>query len=162
MARFEDAYEQYEALVRGFLTRLCGNRHLAEDLTQETFYQAMRHWNDFRGESSLSTWLCTIAKRLYYNECRRAPSLPLSEAEARADESDLAQRLIDGDQRVALFSLLHRLAGALPGGLHAAHLRRAVPRRNRRPVRQERELGARDLPPGKTTAQTNGRGGNVG
>ena len=50
MARFEDAYEQYEALVRGFLTRLCGNRHLAEDLTQETFYQAMRHWNDFRGE----------------------------------------------------------------------------------------------------------------
>lgn len=109
MARFEDAYEQYEALVRGFLTRLCGNRHLAEDLTQETFYQAMRHWNDFRGESSLSTWLCTIAKRLYYNECRRAPSLPLREAEARADESDLAQRLIDGDQRVALFSLLHRL-----------------------------------------------------
>ena len=64
MARFEDAYEQYEALVRGFLTRLCGNRHLAEDLTQETFYQAMRHWNDFRGESSLSTWLCTIAKRV--------------------------------------------------------------------------------------------------
>ena len=109
MARFEDAYEQYEALVRGFLTRLCGDRHLAEDLTQETFYQAMRHWSSFRGESSLSTWLCTIAKRLYYNECRRAPSLPLREAEARAEGSDLTQRLIDGDRRVALFSLLHRL-----------------------------------------------------
>ena len=105
----ETIYRLYFRDVCLFLQGLTRSETLAEELTQETFYQAMRHWNDFRGESSLSTWLCTIAKRLYYNECRRAPSLPLREAEARAEGSDLTQRLIDGDQRVALFSLLHRL-----------------------------------------------------
>ena len=109
MDRFEDAYEQYEALVNAFLRRLTGSAQTAEELTQETFYQAMRHWDGFRGESSLGTWLCAIAKRLYLNECRRAPHLPLDEVHVRAEETDLTRRLIDADRRVALFSLLHRL-----------------------------------------------------
>ncbi len=43
--------------------RLCGNRADAEDMVQDTFLQAIRKWDTFRGESSRGTWLWTIATR---------------------------------------------------------------------------------------------------
>jgi RNA polymerase sigma-70 factor (ECF subfamily) len=47
--------------------RMCGTRHEAEDLVQETFLQAYRNWDQFQGRSAATTWLYTIAARL----CRR-------------------------------------------------------------------------------------------
>lgn len=38
----EEAYQQYRDMVYGYLIRLCRDRDLAEELTQETFYQAMK------------------------------------------------------------------------------------------------------------------------
>ena len=57
MADFEQTYREYEQMIHRFLLRLCGNANLAEELTQETFYQAFKHWGSFRGQSSVSTWL---------------------------------------------------------------------------------------------------------
>lgn len=37
-----------------------GDRHLAEDVSQEVFIRAFRYWSDFRGKSSVKTWLTTI------------------------------------------------------------------------------------------------------
>ena len=52
------------------ILRLCilylGDKHLAEDAFQETFLKAWRKWDDFRGESSVKTWLTRIA----INTCR--------------------------------------------------------------------------------------------
>ena len=39
----EEAYQQYRDMVYGYLIRLCRNRDLAEELTQETFYQAVKN-----------------------------------------------------------------------------------------------------------------------
>ncbi len=47
--------------------RLCGNPQTAEDLVQETFFQAFRKWHQFEGRSDPATWLYTIASRV----CRR-------------------------------------------------------------------------------------------
>ncbi|GBG07542.1 RNA polymerase subunit sigma [Paenibacillus agaridevorans] len=43
-----------------------GDRHLAEDISQETFLRAYRKWTSFRGDSSVQTWLTTIT----VNVCR--------------------------------------------------------------------------------------------
>lgn len=43
--------------------RFCGNATEAEDLVQETFLQAFKHWNTFRGDAKPSTWLYQIAAR---------------------------------------------------------------------------------------------------
>lgn len=43
-----------------------GDRHSAEDVSQETFLRAYRHWSDFRGDSSVKTWLT----RITINLCR--------------------------------------------------------------------------------------------
>lgn len=44
--------------------RFCGNRDEAEDLVQETFLQAWKSWDTFKGDSSAATWLYTIASRV--------------------------------------------------------------------------------------------------
>lgn len=51
----------------GLGLRLCRDRQRAEDLVQETFLQAFRHWGKFEGRSSPGTWLYSIAARV----CRR-------------------------------------------------------------------------------------------
>ncbi len=43
-----------------------GDRHLAEDVSQEVFIRAYRNWLTFRGDSSVKTWLTTIT----VNVCR--------------------------------------------------------------------------------------------
>ena len=63
----KEAYEQYFNTVYGYLCTLTGgNYNLAEELTQETFYRATKKISEFRGEAKMSTWLCQIAKFVYY------------------------------------------------------------------------------------------------
>ena len=63
----KQAYEQYFNMVFGYLTTLTGgNQSLAEELTQETFFRATKKVSEFRGDCKLSTWLCQIAKYVYY------------------------------------------------------------------------------------------------
>src|SRR5205807_6641117 len=66
----------YGAALYGFLyARVGGHAPVAEDLLQETFIEAVRSASTFRGESSLKTWLCAIARRRlsrYYEAERRA------------------------------------------------------------------------------------------
>ena len=51
-------------VVYGYVyARVGGNDTVAEDVVQETFVEAVRSAATFRGESALSTWMCTIARR---------------------------------------------------------------------------------------------------
>lgn len=108
MDDFEAAYREHQQMVERFLLRLCGNQYLAEELTQETFVQALRHWDDFRGQGSRSTWLCTIAKRLLYSTIRRKETLPLEEADA-IPAQDVTDALVESDRMMAAYRLVHRL-----------------------------------------------------
>lgn len=71
MATFEKAYEQHARAVYRFLLSLTGSPHEAEELLQETFYQAFLHIDEFQGRSSLYTWLCRIGKNAWLKECSR-------------------------------------------------------------------------------------------
>ena len=105
---FGDVYGEYWDMVYGFLFRLCQNEHFAEELAQETFFQAMRAWESFRGDSSVSTWLCAIAKRLYYSSLRKTPVLPIDELPMGATP-DIAEQLLVGDRQMIVQRILHQL-----------------------------------------------------
>jgi len=68
--------DDYGAALNGFLyARVGGHTTVAEDLLQETFIEAVKSAATFRGESSLKTWLCAIARRRlarHYEAERRA------------------------------------------------------------------------------------------
>ena len=68
---FENIYRDYFSRVYSFIYRMCRNDDLAEELTQETFYQAFRSFSRFRGDSELFTWLAAIAKFTFLNYLRK-------------------------------------------------------------------------------------------
>lgn len=71
MESFEAVYEELFPQVYRYLLVLCGDRDLAEELAQETFFQAIQHIDSFRGDCKLYVWLCQIGKRKYLAGLRR-------------------------------------------------------------------------------------------
>ena len=58
--------EYYQIVLKYLLCITAGDYDLSEELTQETFYRAIRKAPDFRGDCKMSTWLCQIAKFTFY------------------------------------------------------------------------------------------------
>ncbi|MDE6759525.1 MAG: sigma-70 family RNA polymerase sigma factor [Lachnospiraceae bacterium] len=67
----EELYEQNAKIVFHFLCSICHDENLAEELTQETFLQAFQSLERYDGSCKISTWLCQIAKHLYYQYLRK-------------------------------------------------------------------------------------------
>ncbi len=64
---FGEIYETYFTDVYKYVLTLCRDEAIAEDVTQETFFKAMRHINQFNGTCKLYVWLCQIAKNTYFS-----------------------------------------------------------------------------------------------
>ena len=82
MLDMDSVYREYVTVVYKFLLSLCYEEDMAEELTQETFYQAVRSANRYDGSCKVSTWLCQIAKHLGYQEVehqKRKGTSPLTE-----------------------------------------------------------------------------------
>ena len=61
----------YYADIYSYLRRLCGSRHDAEDLTQQTFLKVWSSLDGFAGRSKFSTWLYRIAHNTYLDWLRK-------------------------------------------------------------------------------------------
>ena len=64
----DEVYREYSQMVYKYLFSLIGDAHVAEEVTQETFYQAVRCAGRFDGSCRFSTWLCAIAKNAAVRE----------------------------------------------------------------------------------------------
>jgi RNA polymerase sigma-70 factor (ECF subfamily) len=64
-------FDEHSGAVYGYLLRLSGDSACADELTSETFLRAMLALDGFRGDSSVKTWLLTIARNLYLNRVKR-------------------------------------------------------------------------------------------
>lgn len=71
MDAFEDLYREYYPKLNAFLFSLCQDTQLAEELTQETFYQAFVSIHRFRQDSQVFTWLASIGKHVYFKYLRK-------------------------------------------------------------------------------------------
>lgn len=103
----DQVYREHSRLVYRYLLSRCQDPALAEELTQETFYRAVKNSGRFDGGCPVSTWLVGIAKNLLKEEARRRPKEELTEETARTDgaESEALSRL----SRLALLQRLHGL-----------------------------------------------------
>ncbi len=68
---FKELYESSVTMVYNVCFRMLGNRHDAEDVTQEVFFEAYKSLKRFRFESKLSTWLYRIAVNRSLNHQRK-------------------------------------------------------------------------------------------
>lgn len=63
--QFEKIYREYFRMVYLYALSLSRSEAQAEEITQETFFQALEHLDSFRGDCKVSTWLCQIAKNIW-------------------------------------------------------------------------------------------------
>ena len=71
----EDIYKEYAKRIYTYLLSLAKDEYIAEELLQETFYSAIKNINKFRNESSIKTWLFTIAKNKWIDYCKKNKKL---------------------------------------------------------------------------------------
>lgn len=91
------SFEKYYEEVLRFLRGLSRDEYLAEELTQETFCHAMKSIHSFRGDSDLYTWLCSIAKNLFFTYQKRQQRIIPKESmeDYEAEERMLMQMMTD-------------------------------------------------------------------
>jgi len=110
MRAFDEIYNEYANVVFKYLMSLTMDRDLSEELTQETFYKALRRIDEFDGKCKMSTWLCQIAKNAYFSYYRKenrkheiAPEKPTESSVEIGDE------LIKAHNTVSLHRIIRTL-----------------------------------------------------
>lgn len=112
MEKFEKIYREYFKLVYKYLYYLTQNTDISEELTQETFYKAIVKINTFKKQSKLSTWLCQIAKNLWYNELKKNKKLDIIDDDflkTIASNENIEDTFIKTEERKELFNKINSL-----------------------------------------------------
>ena len=102
-------YETCYMRVFSYLMTLAGDRSLAEELTQETFYRAFTRQREFRGESDEVTWLCAIAKNLFVDEQRRSSRRGEIPEDLPDHAKSVAKTVEDRDSSFRIHLILHEM-----------------------------------------------------
>ena len=71
MRAYEELYRIHSGRIYGLCFRLCHDREIAEDLSQEAFVLAWRKLDSFRGESAFGSWLYRISTNVVLSYLRK-------------------------------------------------------------------------------------------
>ncbi|MHC5001967.1 MAG: RNA polymerase sigma factor [Planctomycetota bacterium] len=150
----------HQDALYAFILRMSGRPDIAEDIVQEAFVRVMRNLDRFDSRYRFSTWLFTIAKRLYVNavqkhrptydtdivEIRQGKQPGPGSLSAQSESRDNVRRILDtalarlNEQQREIILLFHQqswsineIAGHLgmPEGTVKSHLHRARKRMRR-------------------------------
>ena len=103
-------YRRHAQTVYKFLLAQCHEPDLAEELTQETFYQAVRSIERFDGSCKLSVWLCQIAKHLWFQHLRKhRREVPLPEEALETPGPSAEEGVMVQEDRLDLLRRIHDL-----------------------------------------------------
>ena len=104
---FDQIYQDYFDSVYRYALSLSGNPQTAEEIAQETFFKAMRTLDQFQGKSSLKSWLCAIAKKLWLSEQRKRKDQPIDDALPLQDPSIGPEEAIVRQDEIIVVSSNH-------------------------------------------------------
>jgi RNA polymerase sigma-70 factor (ECF subfamily) len=109
----EKIYNEHFQMVFKYVFCMTSDSDLSEELTQETFYQAIRTYDNFRGDAKVSTWLCQIAKNLWLKEYKRRKQHDTLPIDALSDEipcrENIEQEIWDGQSKLDLYKRIQNL-----------------------------------------------------
>ncbi len=107
MLDFEKVYLDYFTDVYRYVYSLCLDHHLAEEITQETFFKALSKIDQYRGEAKIQVWLCQIAKNLYFSNLKE--SQKHLEFNEEIYYPSIETSLVDSDKVQKIHRYLHQL-----------------------------------------------------
>ena len=109
---FEDMYQRFFKDVYLFVFSISKDRQIAEDVTQETFFKAIKEIKNFRGDCSVKSWLCQIAKNLYISQMRKKNMISLEDMDIVPNQilaTDIEQEYIQKEDKLFIYKVLHFL-----------------------------------------------------
>ena len=112
MTDFDRAYRENAEIVYRYVFSLTRNADLAEEVTQQTFYEALRHPGNYRGDAALSTYPCGIAGNLMKKElARRAKEnhVPIEDMVDLPGDGSAEDAAMGNLNRQDLFRRIHAL-----------------------------------------------------
>ena len=80
--------------VKSYAFSLCLDENIAEDITQETFYNAIKRIDTFKNDCKIETWLCSIAKNIFLNYKRKKQTENISDYTHLAADSNIEENVI--------------------------------------------------------------------
>ena len=83
--------------VKSYALSLCLNEAMAEDITQETFYNAIKKIDTFKNDCKIETWLCSIARNIFLNSKRKKQTENISDYPNLVAEISLEENVIKNE-----------------------------------------------------------------
>ena len=110
MTEFERIYREYFTDVELYLRAICKDASLAEELTEQVFFQALKALPKFRGDCDIRTWLCSMGRNAYLSHLRKAkPTEDISEIQIPDPRKPLQEQIEDKEQAMTVHRVLHDL-----------------------------------------------------
>ena len=110
MKDFETIYTAYFRDVELYLRAICHDELLAEELTEQVFFQALKALPGFRGDCDIRTWLCSIGRNALLSHLRKnKPSEDIDQLQIPDPRRSLEEQVFDRDQAMTIHRILHDL-----------------------------------------------------
>lgn len=108
---YETIYKKYFSKVYLYILTISKNEHIAEEITQETFFKALQKIENFNGDCKIYTWLCKIAKNTlydFYKKEKKKVSIDENFDNLTCDLDFIAE-FDKKEESIEIHSLLHKL-----------------------------------------------------
>ena len=106
MEDYEQIYALYFQDVYRYVCALSRDANLAEEITQETFFKALKSLDSFRGQCRLYVWLCQIAQHTYLSHLKKRKE-PENEEPLRCS---IEEMMLDKESAFQIHQALHNLS----------------------------------------------------
>lgn len=100
----EKMCNQHYKYVKSYALSLCLNESLAEDITQETFYNAIKKIDSFKNDCKIETWLCSIAKNIFLNQKRKKQTENILDYPNLSADGNIEEEIIKNEKAKRILS----------------------------------------------------------
>ncbi|MBN6886420.1 RNA polymerase sigma factor [Cytobacillus horneckiae] len=109
VAEFERIYKQYFREVYSFVLSISRNERIAEEITQETFFKALKSIDKFNGHCKINVWLCQIAKNTYFTYQNKQRRYDTEDIEEQVSKNSIEIMILNKEETFRIHKVLHCL-----------------------------------------------------
>lgn len=109
MQDFDKIYGDYFKEVYKFVLTFCQNVSLAKEITQETFFKALKNISKFDGKCKIQTWLCKIAKNTCFDYLKKNNLKEDILLEIIPSEENIEKEFLEKETAYSVHKVLHNL-----------------------------------------------------
>lgn len=109
MKDFDEIYHLYFDDVYKYVLTLSRNDTIAEEITQETFFKALKNIEHFNGSCKIYVWLCQIAKNTYFTFYQKEKKNSKKSVTDFEEAYNFEVKLIDKEEAFSIHKVLHSM-----------------------------------------------------